>query len=455
MKKNFSAIKDVLSQYPKGALLKDIELGLHSEVSYRTLQRWVKEMKNNGLLRIEGKARETRYKLEERNPMSEDASQIALSSQALDVLKAIKRPLQYREIVGYNTDFLKSYLPNITQYLTDSERAYLAEIGKTTRLDRPAGTYAKEILSRLLIDLSWNSCRLEGNTYSLLDTQRLISFGQAAQDKTPTESQMILNHKDSIEFLVQSQDDIGFNRYTVMNLHSLLANNLLPDPNAAGRLRTFGIGIYQSTYEPLNLPQLIEEMFDLILEKLCQIQNPFEQAFFIMVHLPYLQPFDDVNKRVSRLCANIPFILNNFSPLSFVDVPDDIYSQGMLSVYELNRVELLKDVFLWAYARSGSRYAALQQSLGAPDPFRLKYRTAILEVIYAVISEAMLAQDTKAAILAAAFNLPQEDRQRFIEAVETEILSLHEGNFARYRIRPSQFKAWQMRCNSSSLKSIT
>ncbi len=93
-----------------------------------------------------------------------------------------------------------------------------------------------------------------------------------------------------------------------------------------------------------------------------------------MVQLPYLQPFDDVNKRVSRLAANISFNRHNLSPLAFVDVPGDLYINGMLGVYELNRIELLKDVFMWAYERSAARYAVLRQSLGEPDAFRLKYR---------------------------------------------------------------------------------
>ena len=95
-----------------------------------------------------------------------------------------------------------------------------------------------------------------------------------------------------------------------------------------------------------------------------------------MVQLPYLQPFDDVNKRVSRLAANIPLIRHNLSPLSFTDVPRATYTDAMLGVYELNRIELLRDVFIWAYERSAARYAAVRQSLGEPDPFRLRYRPA-------------------------------------------------------------------------------
>ncbi len=98
-----------------------------------------------------------------------------------------------------------------------------------------------------------------------------------------------------------------------------------------------------------------------------------------MVYLPYLQPFDDVNKGVSRLAANIPFLLTNLCPLSFTDVPQDLYRQVVLGVYKLRRVDLLRDVFLWAYRRSTKRYTVIQQSLGEPDPFRLKYQERIRE----------------------------------------------------------------------------
>ncbi len=101
----------------------------------------------------------------------------------------------------------------------------------------------------------------------------------------------------------------------------ILAQNLLPDPSAPGRLRRMGVGIGKSTFHPLELPQLIEECFNQLLDTAAAIQDPFEQALFAMVQLPYLQPFDDVNKRVSRLSANIPFIKRNLSPLSFIDVP--------------------------------------------------------------------------------------------------------------------------------------
>jgi hypothetical protein len=255
---------------------------------------------------------------------------------------------------------------------------------------------------------------------------------------------MIVNHKDAIAFLVNSAEEIGFNRYTILNLHGILAHNLLADQSAAGRLRRIAVGIEKSTFHPLELPQLIEEQFNELLAKAAAIEDPFEQAFFIMVQIPYLQPFDDVNKRVSRLAANIPFIKRNLSPLSFTDVPRSVYTDALLAIYELNKIDLLKDVFIWAYERSAARYLAVRQSLGEPDPFRFKYSGASRQLVGGVVRNHM-DRKTAAAHIASwsENNIAAEDRERFREMAEAEILSLHEGNFARYQIRPSEFAAWQ------------
>lgn len=449
MLEELERIKKALQKYSDGALIEDIETQADLRLPRRTLQRRLLTLQNAGYLSIEGKTRGTKYFLKDEQKESaltaalSDHDDIPLSPEGKHIRQLMKRSLQQRKPVGYNRDFLDKYQANVSFYLTSAERENLANIGKTITPNQPAGTYAKEILSRLLIDLSWNSSRLEGNTYSLLDTQRLISFGEMADDKSATEAQMILNHKEAIEFLTQSIEGVGFNRYTILNLHALLSHNLLPNPSASGRLRSFDVGIYKSVYIPLAIPSLISELFDLILEKAERIKDPFEQAFFVMVHLPYLQPFDDVNKRVSRLAANIPFAHHNLAPLSFIDVPDDIYIQGVIGVYEINRIELLKDVFLWAYERSAARYAALRQSLGEPDSFRLKYREDIRELISAIVSQAYPSKEASALIKSKAKKLPFQDQEKFIEAVETELLSLHEGNFARYRIRPSEFKNWK------------
>jgi len=191
------------------------------------------------------------------------------------------------------------------------------------------------------------------------------------------------------------------------------------------------------------VPQLIDECFQQILDTAQAIKNPFEQAFFVMVHLPYLQPFEDVNKRVSRLSANIPLIRENLCPLSFVDVPEDLYINGVLSIYELNRIELLKEVFIWAYERSCSLYTATRNVIGEPDLFRLRYRDVIHNAVSEIVRQCMNKKTAIAFIKEQSLTLPLQEQAHFIEVIENEIMSLHEGNIARYRLRLSEFQGWR------------
>lgn len=404
----------------------------------RTLQRHIRELVKQGLLLSEGRGKACRYRLPSQTPEKIHLSPVARSLQV-----KVLEPIQKRQFVNYNRDFLDKYRPNETHYLPQKVLNHLLEIGKSPDGKRPAGTYARQIFDRLLIDLSWNSSRLEGNTYSLLETKRLLEWGEVTEGKNAMEAQMILNHKAAIEFLVESAENLRFNRFTIFNLHALLSNNLLPNPKSCGNLRTIPVGIGKSVYIPLAIPQLIDECFQQILDTAQAIENPFEQAFFVMVHLPYLQPFEDVNKRVSRLSANIPLIRDNLCPLSFVDVPEDLYINGLLSIYELNRMELLKEVFIWAYERSCSLYTATRNILGEPDLFRLRYRDLIHNAVSETIRQCMNKKTAIAFIKEQSLSLPVQEQTHFIEVIETEIMGLHEGNIARYRLRLSEFQEWK------------
>ena len=444
-----AAIEDAVRRNPNGVSAPEILRALAAPVPPRTLQYRLKHLVTRNRIVMDGEGRWARYRMPDTAidaVAREDTNEpvIPLSEVGTAIRDYVRQAPEARKPVGYDRKFLDRYRPNASFYLTQQDRAHLATIGRPQIAEQPAGTYAKLILSRLLIDLSWNSSRLEGNTYSLLDTKRLIELGEEAVGRAHLEAQMILNHKDAIEFLVGAADDIGFNRYTLLNLHALLANNLLADPSVAGRLRYIAVGIERSAFHPLEVPQLIEESFDQILATAAAISDPFEQAFFVMVQLPYLQPFDDVNKRVSRLAANIPLIKHNLSPLSFTDVPRQTYTEAVLGVYELNKIDLLKDVFIWAYERSAARYAAVRQSLGEPDPFRLRYREQLREIIAELVRARVGRKDAVARIAAwSKKEIDPGDHKRFAEIAEGELIGLHEGNFARYRIRPSEFVAWR------------
>jgi len=422
---------------------------IEKAIPRRTLQRWIALLVREKRLTAEGMGRGCRYCLPAKQQTQQTGAGITgaltYSPEAEEIRAVVSSSISRRNPVGYDRAFLDRYRPNESFYLSSEIRTHLSSLGAVSGGSLPPGTYVHQVFSRLLIDLSWNSSRLEGNTYSLLETERLLEFGENAEGRDAREAQMILNHKAAIELLADASAEIGFNRYTICNLHALLSENLLPDPQACGRLRTKGVGITGTVFQPLQVPQLINECFEQIINTAEAIEDVFEQAFFVMVHLPYLQPFEDVNKRVSRLAANISLIRANFCPLSFVDVPEQDYTHGILGVYELTRVELLRDVFIWAYERSCARYSAVRQSLGEPDPFRLRYRQTLMDMITTVVRDRM-DKKTAGAWLShsIAEKVKNEDRHRFLEIAETELMALHEGNIARYRLRPSEYQAWRL-----------
>jgi hypothetical protein len=451
------AILTIVADHPGGVRVGVIRERLPYEMPARMLQRRLALLIEQQRLIAEGRGKGRRYRRVDAATRSGGSTAaivvtaegggepyVSITPEAEEIRRAVRLPIHDRPPVGYRRDFLYDYRPNVTYYLPAQTRQRLLEIGRPPKTEHPNGTYARKIYDRLLIDLSWNSSRLEGNTYSLLETERLFELGEAAEGKDAREAQMILNHKAAIEMLVDEADEIGFNRYTILNLHALLADNLLADPQAGGRLRHIAVAIEGTVYHPLEVPQLIDECFQQIFDSAAAIADPFEQAFFALVQLAYLQGFEDVNKRVSRLAANIPLIRANLCPLSFVDVPERAYIDGVLGVYELNRIELLRDVFVWAYQRSSARYSAVRQSLGQPDAFRLRYRELIAETVAAVVRTGL---DKKAATVLirqnAADRVPPEEQARFIEVVETELMSLHEGNIARYRLRPGEYLTWR------------
>lgn len=459
--KELSLIEQCVFGHPEGIGVSglEVELSRHGlAMQRRTLLRRLAVLHDTGRIALAGEKKGRIYQ-----PVRQDAVvaveglvasaivgtptvelYVPLSPESEEIRAYVRQSRQMRTPVGYNQSFLEAYYPNETSYLPLELREQLRQIGTPPDEERPAGTFARDILNRLLIDLSWASSRLEGNTYSRLDTQRLIDFGQAAEGKDALETQMILNHKAAIELLVNEADLVDFAPYTIYSLHALLSDGLLADRSACGRIRHRPVDIGGSVYLPMAMPQRLEELFKIILSMAKEIRDPFEQAFFVMVHLPYLQPFEDVNKRVSRLAANIPLIRHNLCPLSFIDVPERAYVEAMLGVYELNRVELLRDVFVWAYERSCQQYLAIRQELVPPDTFRLRYRQALSAAVKAIVLQQLTpTHETVSAVIPSA--VAEEDHDKFVKLVFEEFETMHEGNAIRFGIRPLEFAAWQER----------
>ena len=285
------ALLDYIAAHPQAGRAQ-IRNGVAPHASTTTLWRALSRLIAEGKLEQTGKGRSTGY---------------VIAGSGV-VTAWLQTPYNQRPPRFHVKEFVDRYVPNETFYLAENDRNRLTESGRPAGPAMPAGTYARRIKERLLIDLSWASSRMEGNTYSILDTERLLRYGEAATGKDRKEALMILNHKEAIEYVVDSLEDIGITRQDICNLHALLADGLLIDPAMAGRLRRTPALISHSTYTPLEDRYEIDEEFRIFIDKAVAISDPFEQSFFLLVHIPYLQAFDDrygSHRRADRRTARI------------------------------------------------------------------------------------------------------------------------------------------------------
>jgi Fic family protein len=185
------------------------------------------------------------------------------------------------------------------------------------------------------------------------------------------------------------------------------------------------------------MPAQLAEPYVLVLEKAQRIKNPLESAFFLWVHLAYLQPFEDGNKRTSRLAANVPLMLYNCAPLSFMDVDRDDYAQAMIGVYEQCDVALAVDLFAWTYRHSLAKYKAVLASVEAPDPVRIRHREDLNQAIVQVVLQRRTVAEAEALL-----KLDAAQNPAFHALLTAELRQLGAHNGGRYRLAPRLVDAW-------------
>lgn len=446
------------------------ELLPHTAVSLPTLKRALKALVERGDLIRVGSGPSTRYRLSEdclkrilafdkasskqvastgaiedsealqaaeRLPFSETFDSYApafpVSDKSKKLLFSLSRPLGKRKPVSYDRSFLEAYVPNDSSLLPIPLAKELSERGRLKeRL--PAATYARKVLEQLLIDLSYSSSKLEGNKYSLLATEKLFQLGGDAPDM---DAVMLLNHKAAIEYMVDAVPEEGLKDSLVRSLHAILMRDLIDGPANLGEIRTAILSITDSVYIPLQIPQLLSQYFELILDKAKEIRNPIEASFFLWVNIAYLQPFIDGNKRLSRLVSNIPLMLYNHAPLSFLDIDAKDYAVSMMAVYEERDLSLAIDLYKNTYTRSIDRYSALLTSMGAPNPIRVTYRATFDEAIQRIVRDQKTVEDVLSEI-----EVKKEDLDAFRVILDQEVTGLNAYNCARYRLRPLEVQAW-------------
>ncbi len=398
-----------LKQVGRAISLNDLLVILGEGFAERTVRRWLSQMANEGSIIKTGEKRSTLYQI-----MSSD-----FSDNAVKALEYIRQPIFKRIPAEYNKSWLESYQPNVTYYLNEKMRHDLFQAGKRNQ-GEDAGTYVRKIYNRILIDLSYNSSRLEGNTYSLLDTEKLILEGASAAGKLDEEKVMILNHKEAIRYIVENAARIQIDNEVICTIHYLLSDGLV-ESGYAGIIRNRGVRISSTTYVPLEGRERLERQMNNLCIKASEIQDPFEQSFFLLVHISYLQAFIDVNKRTSRIAANIPFVLSNYAPLSFNHLDKNDYISAMLCVYELNDTCPMSEIFYASYLHSCRAYDAAAESVGF-DEVRVRYREERREALRYIIIQKLVSTELNDYIgKYSKQHIPPEYQDRFQETLNEDL----------------------------------
>jgi len=420
---------------------------LPEDFAERSVRRWLAQLAEQGHVVKTGRKRGTRYALaadtsppwEVREPAGQTL--FSFSDAARQALQQVRQPLLNRRPVSYNGDWLAAYEPNKSRYFSQADIDVLTARGRRVESLEPAGTYARRIYNRLLTDLSYHSSRLEGNTYSLIETRRLLLDGAGAAGKLDEETVMILNHKEAIRYLVERAGRLEPSYEEICTLHYLLSDGLVP-PNYSGKTRDHGVRVGASSYIPLDNPTELERRLRAIATKATAIREPYEQSVFLLLHVAYLQAFTDVNKRTSRLAANIPLITGNRVPLSFNAIEKDDYASAMLAVYELNDPQPLIELYRASYLRGCQEYDATAEALGV-DTVRVRYRVQRREVLRQIVLERLTGDALAGRLRDAAHAVPEDDRDAYREDLEEDVRELSPQRLAGLGVTREEYEHWR------------
>jgi Fic family protein len=328
------AMLDYIQKHPNSSS-REIHEGLEKIVAFATVKRTINVLLEKNLVASTGRGKSTRYAL----------------SKAFDILVPIdietyfEKEIDEREIkVAFNFNLIKETLNNVLIF-TEEEIEKLSTLQNqfSDNISKLSVTEFNKEFERLAIDLSWKSSQIEGNTYSLLETERLLKEKETAAGKTKDEAVMLLNHKEALDFILTNPDYISPLAVSrIEDIHSLLIDGLGIDRN----IRNRRVGISGTNYKPLDNEFQIKEA----LEDLCLLINSresiFDKSILALVLLSYIQPFLDGNKRTARIISNAILINNKYCPISFRTVDSIDYKKAMLVFYEQNNISAFKKIFI-------------------------------------------------------------------------------------------------------------
>ncbi len=327
-------ILDFLKSNPESSSNQILE-NIEEKKSIATIKRVLSKLVSENLISTTGKGKSTKYKLSPFYKLFEN----------IDIEQYYKKEIDERTIVeNFNFALLTDILSNVDLFTENElEKLFILQDKFTQNISELSEYQHKKELERLAIDLSWKSSQIEGNTYSLLETEKLLKEKETASGKTKEEAVMLLNHKDAIDFIVENPDYLyPLTVSKIEDIHSILTKELDVDRN----IRKRRVGISGTNYRPLDNEFQIKEALSLMCELINKKKNIFEQALLALVLISYIQPFVDGNKRTARIVSNAILINHNYCPISFRTVDSVDYKKAMLLFYEQNNVTIFKKIFI-------------------------------------------------------------------------------------------------------------
>lgn len=321
--------------YNPDASRAEISSALTSAVSPATIKRLIAESVSKGYIEVVGRGPATRYRL---TPQ-------AYVTMELNIDTYFDKDVDERQVQKlFNFELINDILPKVELFtkeevgvLEAAQEQFRQHLSEMSDLE-----YRKE-MERLGIDLSWKSSQIEGNTYSLLETERLLKEKQTASGKTKEEAVMLLNHKDALDFILDMPDylkDLTVAR--IEEIHALLIKELGVERN----IRHRRVGITGTNYTPLDNEFQIREALEDTARLINNKDNIFEKALLALVLLSYIQAFTDGNKRTARIVSNGILMANGYCPISFRTVDSIDYKKAMLMFYEQNNIAAFKQIFI-------------------------------------------------------------------------------------------------------------
>ena len=313
------------------------------DLSLITIKRALSRMVNEGILMVSGSGRSTSYEISLRGRI--------FSKINAEQYVAIEPDKRYG-LSGYNFDLFKSFPPDI---FTSEELKRLETFTTEYRekvTDLP-DTIQKKELERLVIELSWKSSKIEGNTYTLLDTEKLILENKEAIGHSKNEAKMILNHKDAFGHIYRHKEQFEtLTRKNLEDLHSIMIKDL----DVSTGFRAKPVGITGSIYRPLDNVYQITEAVENLSTTISKNNTPYAKALLALLGINYIQPFEDGNKRTSRLMANALLLSHSMTPLSYRSIDEEEYRAALLAFYELNSIMPMKKIFIGQYEFAAANY---------------------------------------------------------------------------------------------------